>query len=154
MRRSFLLALVVAISAVGCTKDWTDRDLAPVSVNLGNGGTFTVSMPGGLKRTTPDGPLGIYESENNDGPTLFLVASSYSSDNADSYIAGSKDGSAFEKRDVPDGFGVAYETNGPSVHVVRKIGAKFFTCDGSFPGGTKDRAKRLDLIWRICASMK
>ncbi|MEO7109026.1 MAG: hypothetical protein ABI183_01200 [Polyangiaceae bacterium] len=70
MRQSCLLAVVVAVVAFGCTKDWTDRELAPVSVNLASGGTFTVSMPAGLKRTTPDGSLGIYESENNDGPSL------------------------------------------------------------------------------------
>jgi hypothetical protein len=152
MRSLAVLALFVLI---GCSKDWTDRELVPVSVNLGNGKIFSVSMPAGLKRTSAEGPLGIYESETTgDAPFLMLAALGASDGDADAFIAGTKDGSDFEKREVPNGFGVVYESGGPHVHVVRKIGATFFTCDASFAGGTKDRAKRLDLIWRICTSAK
>ncbi len=152
--RSSWLVVASALSLVACSKDWSDRDLVPVSVNLGSSGTFTVSMPSGLKRTSKEGVLGIYESETADGPSVYVVALMASDDAADSYIAGCKDGSDFEKRAVPGGFGIVYQSNGPRVHVVKKIGDKFLTCDGSFPDGTKGGAKRSDLIWRICSSMK
>lgn len=150
-----LLAVVAFVSLIGCTKDWTDRELVPVSVDLGSGKTFTVSMPNGLKRSSPAGPLGTYEAENiGGGPYVMLAALSFSEGDADGYIAGTADGSEFEKREVPNGFGVTYDDGGPHVHVVRKINTTYLTCDASFVGGTKDRTKRLDLIWRICSSMK
>ncbi|MEO8796497.1 MAG: hypothetical protein ABI551_01305 [Polyangiaceae bacterium] len=153
MRSSWLL-VASAISLVACSKDWSERELVPVVVSLGSSGAVTVSMPSGLKRTSKEGVLAIYESETADGPLIYVVALTASDDTADSYIAGSKDGSDFEKRDVPGGFGIAYQSDGPLVHVVKKLGSKFLTCDASFPGGTKGGAKRADLIWRICTSMK
>jgi hypothetical protein len=152
--RSSLSILAAFVVIAGCTKDWSDRELVPVSVNLAERGTFTISIPSGLNRTSVPGPLAIYDTDGNDGPYVMLAALTFSDDSADAFIAATPDGSDFEKRDVPGGFGVVYESGGPHAHVVKKIGATYLTCDASFSGGTKDRAKRLDLIWRICTSMK
>lgn len=153
MRSSWLL-LASALSLVACSKDWSERELVPVTVGLGSSGTVTVSMPSGLKRTSKEGVLGVYESETSGGPLIYVVALTASYDTADSYIAGSKDGSDFEKRDVPDGFGIVYQSDGPHVHVVKKLGDRFLTCDASFPGDSRGGEKRADMLWRICTSMK
>ncbi|MEO8874690.1 MAG: hypothetical protein ABI461_03805 [Polyangiaceae bacterium] len=155
MRTLSCFALIVSCAMIGCAKDWPDREIVPVPLNLGNVGTFSISLPSGLKRSTQDGPLAIYEGEGSGAPYVLVSGTNFGSDETpENFIAGSKDGSSFENKDVQGGYGVAYESDGPHVHVQKKVGTKILTCDASMPGGTKDRAKRAAAIFRICTSMK
>ena len=152
--RSLVISAVICVFGFGCQKDWTDRDLVPTPMSLGEVGKYTISLPSGMKRSSADGLLAIFEGDDG-APYVIVSGSSFPfRESADDYIAGSTDGKDFEKKDVPGGFAVAYENNGPHVHAQRKVGTGYLTCDASMSGGTKDRAKRADRVLAICASMK
>jgi hypothetical protein len=144
--RAAALSLVFLALVPGCSRDWTTRDLVPVSFPMFDGSAVQVLMPSGMKLESP----GFYSGE--DGPRI-NVEPGETYKTFEAFIAGNP-GSAFERRDVETGFGVVYENQGPNVYVQRAVGKNVVNCSGTFSSGTTPRPQRVELLWKICTSMK
>ena len=135
---------------VACQKDWTGRELKPIEVNLA-GQKVHISVPDGVKRSgDANGLVAMLDPTPNDGPSVILSKGMEPiSATADDYIKASTD-KELEKRELSGGHGGVFDRDGPHVHVTRKVGAVYIDCDAAFPGGTKDKAARVEMIWKMC----